>query len=172
VFPIPPQRVFDTSSAARRGNILNAASALNHAGEVKPHATLTVDLGDYVNVGRAVFGNLTVVAPHGPGYATVFPYGNGRPGVSTINFAAGVILANSFVVAMGHDTVNTALTDLISVYSNVATHVLLDITGFSTGAYSDINWHAVGVTARDTTGPAAARARADLARTSTPRWQR
>jgi hypothetical protein len=166
VFPIPPQRVFDTRSPGRRGNILNAAAALNHAGEVKPHATLTVDLGDYVNVGRAVFGNLTVVSPRAGGYATVFPYGNGRPGVSTLNFPDGAILANSFVVAIGHDTVNTALTDLISVYCTVATHLLLDITAFSTGAYSDVNWRGLG--------PAHARgaqARADLARTSTPRWR-
>ena len=50
---------------------------------------------------QAVSLNVTVVGPAGPGYVVVYPKGAGLPNVSTVNFAAGAVLANAAIVPLG-----------------------------------------------------------------------
>ncbi len=75
------------------------------------------------NVG-AVFINVTAVKPVGPGYLTVFPSGSLQPNASTLNFAAGQVVANGALVAVGTD-------GRIVVYSSAATDLLVDVQGYA-----------------------------------------
>lgn len=68
--------------------------------------------------------NLTAVTPSADGYLTAWPTGGARPGVSSVNFARGVTIANAAHVAVGAG--NT-----ISVYNfGGTTDVLVDVAGY------------------------------------------
>ena len=72
--------------------------------------------------------NVTVL-PHGPlQYLTVWPAGQARPPVSTLNAMQGDVVANAALVAAGQS-------GGVSVYATDATDVILDIDGYfdSTG---------------------------------------
>ena len=72
--------------------------------------------------GQTILGNLTIAAPAGDGFATVFPCSEGLPVplTSNINFASGQTVANSFATkadASGN----------ICVTPSVDTHVIVDV---------------------------------------------
>ena len=72
--------------------------------------------------GQTILGNLTIAAPAGDGFATVFPCAEGLPVplTSNINFASGQTVANSFATkadASGN----------ICVTPSVDTHVIVDV---------------------------------------------
>ena len=67
--------------------------------------------------------NVSVV-PSGPlGYLTVWPTGESRPGVATLNSLDGRIKANAAIVPAGTN-------GAISVYATNTTNVILDINGY------------------------------------------
>jgi uncharacterized repeat protein (TIGR03803 family) len=67
--------------------------------------------------------NVTVV-PHGPlGYLTIWPTGEGRPVVSTLNSVDGRVKANAAIVPAG-------TSGDVSVYVTDTTNVILDIDGY------------------------------------------
>ena len=67
--------------------------------------------------------NVTVI-PHGPlGYLTVWPMGEGRPLVSTLNSADGRVKANAAIVPAGDG-------GEVSIYVTNTTDVVLDIDGY------------------------------------------
>jgi hypothetical protein len=67
--------------------------------------------------------NVTVV-PHGPlGYLTIWPTGEGRPVVSTLNSADGRVKANAAIVPAG-------TSGDVSVFVTDTTNVILDIDGY------------------------------------------
>lgn len=70
-------------------------------------------------------GNLTVVSPTAGGYLVIYPQGSSTPSTSTVNFAAGQTVANSFIVGLG----NTGQVTIHSFTSGQC-HVVLDVTGF------------------------------------------
>lgn len=82
---------------------------------------------------QAVSLNVTVVSPAGPGYVVVYPKGSGLPNVSTVNFAAGAVLANAAIVPLGVDGGITVLA------SGASTDLLLDVNGYF-GGVSGLNW--------------------------------
>jgi hypothetical protein len=82
---------------------------------------------------QAVSLNVTVVSPAGPGYVVVYPKGTGLPNVSTVNFAAGAVLANAAIVPLGMDGGVTVLA------SGTSTDVLLDVNGYFAGG-SGLSW--------------------------------
>src|ERR1035441_6939038 len=62
--------------------------------------------------------------PHGPlGYMTVWPSGQSKPLVSTLNALTGTITANAAIVPSG-------LSGAISVYPSSATDLVIDIDGY------------------------------------------
>ena len=62
--------------------------------------------------------------PHGPlGYMTVWPSGQSKPLVSTLNALTGTITANAAIVLSG-------LSGAISVYPSSATDLVIDIDGY------------------------------------------
>jgi hypothetical protein len=67
--------------------------------------------------------NVTVV-PYGPlGYLTIWPTGEGRPIVSTMNSSDGRIKANAAIVPAGDQ-------GAVSIYATDTTDVILDINGY------------------------------------------
>jgi hypothetical protein len=72
----------------------------------------------------AVAVNLTAVTPALGGYVTVFPCGEPFPLASTLNFAAGAIIANSAIVKVGQG-------GSICILSNVDTDVVVDVNGYN-----------------------------------------
>ena len=75
---------------------------------------------------RAVVVNVTAVKPTTPGYLTMFPTGSTRPISSTINFAAGAVIANGTTVKLGNG-------GQISAYNPAGTvDMVIDVLGYYT----------------------------------------
>ncbi len=66
--------------------------------------------------------NVTVVPPGPLGYLTIWPTGEIRPNVSTMNSYDGRVKANAAIVTSGYDSVSVYVTD--------TTDVILDIDGY------------------------------------------
>ncbi len=76
-----------------------------------------------------IVGNLTIVAPSSPGYATVHPCSQGRPDTSNINYRAGQTIANAVLVVPDP-------TGRVCVYNSGDAHIVFDLvattgTGFT-----------------------------------------
>ena len=67
--------------------------------------------------------NFTVVPKHTVGYLSVWPTGQSRPTVSTLNAVTGAITANAAIVPAG-------LSGAISVYATDNTELVIDIDGY------------------------------------------
>ncbi len=89
---------------------------------VGPDAPLRVRAGE---PGSAVFGTLTVDGPLAAGFVTLYPCAAGRPTASSLNFASGQTIANSFVSTVDAD-------GFVCVYSMAPTHVIVDVVGETT----------------------------------------
>lgn len=127
IVPIAPQRVIDTRYAASRTRIVNPSGNLDGSGRVLAGKTIHINLEDFVFIGQALFGNVTVVGPFANGFAQVFPFGIQRPAVSTINFQMNQTLSNSFMSGIGY------VVDYISVYASRTTHIIVDVVAFVVG---------------------------------------
>ena len=132
---IRPFRVLDTrrTSAAAdnagRTKIINTpATAFDAAGKLRGGQTLTLDLSDLVVAGAGVVGNITVAAPEGGGFFTVFPGGQPRPGTSNINYVRGQALANMVIVGLGGTGTSS---DTIQIYTSQPAHVIFDVFALS-----------------------------------------
>ncbi|MEZ5259984.1 MAG: hypothetical protein R2705_24795 [Ilumatobacteraceae bacterium] len=66
--------------------------------------------------------NVTVVAPDGDGYVTVYPCGADRPNASNVNYKAGQTIANSVVANVGGN-------GQVCIYSYANAYVLVDVAG-------------------------------------------
>jgi hypothetical protein len=79
---------------------------------------------------KAISVNITIAAPGGPGFLTLYPSGVNRPVVSSINWAAtDNALANGAVVPLGAASTN----DLSAYYQGGGTgtvHLILDASGY------------------------------------------
>ncbi|MBM6402322.1 hypothetical protein [Phycicoccus sonneratiae] len=114
--PLTPARLLDT----RIG--LGAPSARVPAG-----GSVTVQVtgrgGVPTDGVAAVAVNATAVQPAKAGYATVYPAGSSRPVASNLNFSAGATVANHVLAKLGDG-------GRLTLYSNVATDLLLDLSGY------------------------------------------
>ncbi|GAA1899348.1 beta strand repeat-containing protein [Lapillicoccus jejuensis] len=117
VVPTAPARVLDTRTGlgARPGPVpAGGAVALPVLGR-----------GGVPSTGvSAVVLNVTVTAPTGPGYLTVYPGATTRPPASNLNFVAGQTVPNLVVVPVGAD----GTVALGAVGSS--TQVVADVAGF------------------------------------------
>lgn len=143
--PIKPQRMLDTRTAAGRDHVLNRTGAFDSAGRLLAGHTISLDLSDLVFDGVAVYANLTIVQPLKAGYATLWPSGT-RPGISSINYAAGQIVANFAVCGLSS-------IDSVEIFTQQTTHVLLDVTGFAVGGLWQVNPGVRPATAAATLAP-------------------
>jgi hypothetical protein len=124
--PITPARAVDTRTAGGRSRIINPSS-LDAQGRLRAGQTMRVNLEDFVFLGLAIYGNVTVTQPTAGGWVTMWPMGT-RPATSTVNFVAGQTLANFAVCGIGFDA---AFDDFVSIFASQTTHVILDLTGLS-----------------------------------------
>lgn len=81
----------------------------------------------------AVVLNVTAAAPTTRGHLTVYPAGETRPTASTVNFAAGEVVANRVVVPVGADG-SIAVSN-----SSGTTGLIVDTVGYLTGEGSATN---------------------------------
>ena len=93
-----------------------------HSALVSPDVPLRVRAG---SPGSTVIGTLTVDGPLSAGFLTLYPCADGRPQASSLNFAAGQTIANTFVSAVDGD-------GFVCVYAMAPTHVIVDIVGETT----------------------------------------
>lgn len=106
------QRVVDTRSGRRPGG--------NSSIRVRRPASVPADA-------IAVAANVTITDSAGPGFWTVWPAGGPRPEASILNSdAAGQTRAALTIIPITADG--------LDVYGSVGAHVIVDITGYFTGA--------------------------------------
>jgi acetyl esterase/lipase len=128
-FAVSPERIFDTRPAAADGPVVVEKKKIGGAVELRVQVTgLAVDREVIVPFegARAVSLNVTVTAPTGPGFVTVYPCGT-RPEASNLNYAAGQTVANAVIAPVGID-------GEICLYSLADTHILADVNGYFTEA--------------------------------------
>jgi LPXTG-site transpeptidase (sortase) family protein len=111
--PVGPERAFDT----RPGH-----------SPVAPGGTARVEFSDIVPRGiTAVVATFTVTNATAPGFWTAWPVGAPRPATSNVNVAvAGQTVANEVVVPVAADG--------IDVFSQAGGDLIVDVTGYFTGA--------------------------------------
>lgn len=78
----------------------------------------------------AVALNITGVEPDEAGYMTVWPCDVARPEASNLNFARGAVVANGVIAPVG-------ASGKVCIYSNQASHLLVDIAGWFAGGTGD-----------------------------------
>jgi beta-glucanase (GH16 family) len=126
--PVTPCRVVDTRgpSGAFGGPTMTAGSTRSFA---IPQSGCGIP-----STAQAYSLNVTVV-PQGPlSYLTLWPAGQARPFVSTLNSWAGAVAANAAIVPAGAD-------GAVSVYATNPTDVILDINGYFDSS-SGPGWYA------------------------------
>jgi hypothetical protein len=124
---VTPCRVFDTRNAngAYGGPRLLANVA-------RP---FDIDGGPCTGIpaGAAAYSmNFGAILPDGDGFLTVWPTGTAQPLVSSMNFLGGQVIANAAIVP-------ASAAGSISVFPNVATHLIGDINGYFMDSGGDLN---------------------------------
>jgi hypothetical protein len=124
-----PLRVLDTRSAAGRANIVNASGNLDSTNRLRAGKTIFINLDSLVDFAEAVFANVTVVGAAGNGFLTMWSGAGSRPAASTLDFAATQAIAN--FASCGLAEFSTTILNVVGIYASQATHVILDVAGFS-----------------------------------------
>ena len=128
--PLTPARLLDTRPGGQTVDTINGAPGPVGLGGVRT-IRVTGRAGVPDNDVGAVILNVTVTAPAGPGFVTVFPAGESRPLASNLNFVAGQTVANLVVAKVGSG-------GQVTLYNEGgATHLIADIAGWfpSTSTY-------------------------------------
>jgi hypothetical protein len=123
-YPLPPCRVADTRHS---GYPQGLGPPSLTGGHERAFPILNATSCNIPSSAAAYSLNFAVV-PHGPlGYMTVWPTGETRPTVSTLNDIPGQIIANAAIVVAG-------TTGNVSVYPTSDTDVVIDINGYFAAA--------------------------------------
>jgi hypothetical protein len=115
MIPMTPFRKYDSRPTARPANSIT-----------------TIQIGGQNGIPAdafGVFGNLTAIGPAADGFLTMYPAGQGVPGVNSLNFTRGVTALSNFVtVPLG----TGANVGQVSVYvsGNGSTNVIFDVQGY------------------------------------------
>ena len=126
-FPLAPCRVADTRNA---NGALGGPSLLGR--QERDFPILTAISCNIPSSAQAYSLNFTVVPKTDLGFLTVWPYGQNRPLVSTLNDLAGKVLANAAVVPSG-------TSGEIAVYPSDDTDLVIDVNGYFAPANSGQN---------------------------------
>jgi DNA-binding beta-propeller fold protein YncE len=119
-YPLPPCRVADT----RKSNFPQGLGPpFLSGGQERAFPILAATTCNIPSSAAAYSLNFSVV-PHAPlGYMTVWPTGETRPTVSTLNDIPGQIIANAAIVTAG-------TSGKVSVYPTSDTDLVIDINGY------------------------------------------
>jgi hypothetical protein len=122
---ISPTRICDTR-AGNPSNLSGAAAQCNGK-TLSANTPLDVTVAGIAGVPStgvsAVVLNVTAVNEAGGGYVTVYPAGAKQPATSNLNFTTGQATANLIQVGVGSN-------DQVSIVSNTATDVIVDLEGY------------------------------------------
>ncbi len=112
--PVGPERILDTRNNIYRNGVLNNQTFLMAvAGRAGVPATAT-----------AAILNVTVTAPSTTSFLTVWPSGQPMPTASSLNYTAGLTVANLVLVKLGPD----GAINLANAFGS--THVIADVVGY------------------------------------------
>ena len=145
-FLVTPCRVFDTRNTLRlpptaparkvsSGTELHVRirnDAANQPINLKSQGGSTVGCGIPPNA-VGVYLNLVAVDPDGPGAIVAYRYPTPPALASTINFAAGQIVANMVVLALCDNKTSTCPSDILVRVDGAASHLVGDVSGFLVG---------------------------------------
>jgi hypothetical protein len=135
-----PYRILDTRKAASRTSVINASGNLSSSGQLEAGKTIHLDLSSLVYYGDAVTANITVVSPEAGGWILAWPGSGSTPTASTIDFSTGQTLANLAVSGIaGYTSGSTTYPDTLAITTEAATHVIVDVIGFTVGNESQVN---------------------------------
>jgi hypothetical protein len=123
-YPLPPCRVADTRHS---GYPQGLGPPSLTGGQERAFPILNAAACNIPLSAAAYSLNFTVVPHGGLGYLTVWPTGQSRPTVSTLNDIGGQIIANAAIVAAGTDSE-------VSVYPTNDTDLAIDIDGYFAAA--------------------------------------
>ena len=129
---VSPTRLVDTRSAPPASTIdgLSLGEGRVPAGTVR--SFVAAGRPGVASSAAAVVLNVTMVDPDDQGYATVFPCPSGTataddaPNASSVNVARGRTVANSLLVRVG-------AAGRVCVFSSTSAHLVVDVSGYSTG---------------------------------------
>jgi hypothetical protein len=116
-YPVAPCRIFDTRLAD--GSFGGPVMAADGAREFNVRASEC----SIPATAQAYVTNATVVPSGVFGFLTLWPAGQSRPTVSTLNAIDGALASNAAVIPAG-------LNGAVSVYTSNSAHLLLDISGY------------------------------------------
>ncbi len=119
-YPLPPCRVADTRQSSFPPGL--GPPSLT-GGQPRDFPILNAASCNIPSSAAAYSLNLTVVPHRGLGYLTVWPTGQDRPTVSTLNDVLGNVIANAAIVVAG--TGND-----VSAYATNDTDLIIDINGY------------------------------------------
>jgi hypothetical protein len=115
-----PRRLLDTRPGQRTVDNLFAGGGIRGEG-----ATLDVQVAGRAGItpnASSVVLNVTVDAPIGQGFVTVFPCGEKRPTASNLNFRPGQTVANLVIAKVGAG-------GRVCFYTHRSTHLVVDASG-------------------------------------------
>ncbi len=115
-FTVTPCRVVDTRSG--NGGILSSGVMSSYA--IRGNCGIPPSA-------QAVAVNVTVVAPSGSGFFSLYPGGTSPPGTATINFGPGQTRANNAILPLGTDGSAAVLP---FVDGGGQAHLVIDVTGY------------------------------------------
>lgn len=124
-YPLPrPIRLFDTRAPIPGfPSCAYLSSPLPGGSTITRQTRISCDGITIPSTAQAVVGNATVINPAGNGFISIWPNGQSRPPVSTLNYLTGQVIANAFTTALGSD-------GQITIYSEANTDFAMDITGY------------------------------------------
>jgi uncharacterized repeat protein (TIGR03803 family) len=120
-YPLTPCRIADTRPGGSYPQGLGPPFLPGH--QERDFPILNATSCNIPSTAQAYSLNFSVVPHGGLGYLTVWPTGQTRPLVSTLNDVPGTIIANAAIVPAG-------TTGQVSVYPSNDTDVIIDINGY------------------------------------------
>jgi hypothetical protein len=139
--PPPPCVATSGFTAVAPARLLDTRSGLGGARRIPAGGRIALQVsgrgGVPVGATAAVL-SVVAVGPSGPGFLTTFPCTPSRPTASTLNFAAGQVVANTAIATLSPS-------GQVCVYAHAQTDVVVDVTGWL-GQGSGSKFNAIGPT--------------------------
>jgi hypothetical protein len=140
------RRILDTRSASGRISIVNPSGNLDSSGRLLKGHTIFINLDSLVFFAEAVFANITVTGMAGAGFLTVWSGAGTRPLASTIDYQT-VTLAN--FMSSGVAEFSPAILNVIAIFAQQTTHVILDVAGFTMPGFEFAKFTAAAASTRN-----------------------
>ena len=118
---VEPGRVFESRGGLETVDGRQNGVGRRSAGQVTE--VVVAGRGGVPGDAVAVVVNATAVRPLAGGFLTLFPCGSAVPGSSTLNYAAGSVVANGAIIKLGSG-------GKLCVYSHQAMDLVVDVTGY------------------------------------------